>query len=96
MLIDKKYTENDIISFKLSSGEEVIGKYIKEDMTSYVVRHPLMLVASQKGIGLAPYMFTVDPSKEIKLNKGVVAVAVASDKEFASQYVQSTTGIALA
>jgi hypothetical protein len=96
MLIDKKYTENDIISFKLSSGEEVIGKYIKEDMTSYVVRHPLMLVASQKGIGMAPYMFTVDPSKEFTFTKSAVLTHASTDKEVADQYLSQSSGIAIA
>jgi hypothetical protein len=49
-----------------------------------------------KGPGLMPYLFTVDPSKEIKLLKTTVTVAEATDKAFADQFIQSTTGIALA
>jgi hypothetical protein len=96
MLLEKKYTENDIVSFKLSSGEEVIGKYIKDDMTSFVIKHPLMLVASQKGIGMAPYMFTVDPSKEYTFNKAAVLTHASTDKEIADQYLSQSSGIAIA
>jgi hypothetical protein len=42
-----------------------------------------------------PYLFTVHPDKEVKLNKGVVAMAEATDKQFADQFIQSTTGIKL-
>jgi hypothetical protein len=43
-----------------------------------------------------PYLFTVSPEKDIKLLKQTVTVAEATDKVFADQFVQSTTGIALA
>jgi len=43
-----------------------------------------------------PYLFTVNPDKEIKLLKTTVTVAEATDKAFADQFIQSTTGIALA
>jgi len=43
-----------------------------------------------------PYLFTVSPEKDIKLSKTAVAVVAASDKEFADQYMQGTTGIAMA
>jgi hypothetical protein len=42
-----------------------------------------------------PYLFTVHPDKEVKLSKSVVAMAEATDKQFADQFIQSTTGIKL-
>jgi hypothetical protein len=42
-----------------------------------------------------PYLFTVHPDKEVKLNKQVVAMAEGTDKGFADQFIQSTTGIKL-
>jgi hypothetical protein len=43
-----------------------------------------------------PYLFTVHPDKEVKLLKTTVTVAEATDETFAKQFIQSTTGIALA
>jgi hypothetical protein len=43
-----------------------------------------------------PYLFTVSPDKEVKILKTAVTVAEATDKQFADQYIQSTTGIKLA
>jgi hypothetical protein len=48
-----------------------------------------------KGPGLMPYLFTVSPDKEVSLNKGTVVMIEATDKAFADQFIQSTTGIAL-
>jgi hypothetical protein len=56
----------------------------------------MVIAMSPKGPALMPYLFTVDPSKEIRLAKAVVAVAEATDKSFADQFIQQTTGIALA
>jgi hypothetical protein len=49
-----------------------------------------------KGPGLMPYLFTVHPDKEVKISKVTVTVAEATDEQFAKQFVESTTGIALA
>jgi hypothetical protein len=43
-----------------------------------------------------PYLFTVHPDKEIKLAKSTVTVAESTDKTFADQFIETTTGIALA
>jgi hypothetical protein len=47
------------------------------------------------GPGLMPYLFTVHPDKEIKLLKTTVVMAEATDENFAKQFIQSTTGIAM-
>ena len=39
---------------------------------------------------------TVNPDTEIKLQKSTVTVAEATDTQFAKQFIESTTGIALA
>jgi hypothetical protein len=49
-----------------------------------------------KGPGLMPYLFTVNPDTEVKLQKSTVTVAEATDEAFAKQFIESTTGIALA
>jgi hypothetical protein len=48
------------------------------------------------GPGLMPYLFTVNPDKEVKLNKGTVTVAEATDAVFAKQFLEQTSGIKLA
>lgn len=95
MLIDKGVTVGEVVTFKLTSGEELIGKLAEETPTHYKISRPLVLSMTQQGIGMVPYLFTVDPKKDVRLNKSAVTVAEATDKDFADQYVQGTTGIAL-
>ena len=94
MLLEKsKFSEGDIISLKLSNGDEVLGKYIKEDMYTMTVRSPLMLAMTQKGPAMAPIMMTVEPDREYSINKNNIMFQGSTVKEIADQYTYQTTGI---
>jgi hypothetical protein len=96
MLIDKGVSEGEVITLKLTSGEEIVAKLVEDGAAYYKLKNPQVIGMGPKGPGLMPYLFTVDPDKEIKLSKTTVTVAEATDKSFANQFIQSTTGIALA
>jgi len=96
MLIDKGVSEGEVITLKLTSGEEIVAKLVEDGAAYYKLKNPQVIGMGPKGPGLMPYLFTVDPDKEIKLSKTTVTVAEATDKAFADQFIQSTTGIALA
>ena len=96
MLIDKGVSEGEVITLKLTSGEEIVAKLVEDSAAYYKLKNPQVIGMGPKGPGLMPYLFTVDPNKEIKLLKTTVTVAEATDKAFADQFIQSTTGIALA
>ncbi len=96
MIIDKGVSAGEVVTIKLTSGEELVAKLIEETATNYKLSRPLVLSMGPKGIGMVPYLFTVSPDKDIQLNKATVTVIAASDKEFSNQYIQGTTGITLA
>jgi len=96
MLIDKGVTAGEIITIKFTSGEEIIAKLVEDAVTYYKVNRPMVLTAGQQGLGMAPYLFTVDNEKDIRIFKTNVVVAEATQKEFADSYIQGTTGIKLA
>ena len=95
MLIDKGVTEGEVITLKLTSGEEIVAKLVEDGPVYYKLSRPMVIGMGQQGPGLMPYLFTVSPDKEIKLQKSTVTVAEATDKTFADQFIQSTTGIKL-
>jgi len=96
MLIDKGVAVGEVITIKLTSGEELVAKLVEDQIMHYKLAHPMVIAMSPKGPALMPYLFTVDPSKEVKIAKGVVAVAEATDKAVADQFIQQTTCIAMA
>lgn len=93
MFLEKKYDAGDVVSLKLTSGEEVIGRFVKEDMVSIVLEKPSMIAMTPKGPGMAPVMFTVNPEGSLTFNKSTVMITATSHKEIADQYVFQTTGI---
>jgi hypothetical protein len=95
MLIDKGMSPGEVVTLKLTSGEELIARLVEDSATYYRLSKPMVLSMTSKGIGMVPYLFTVDPDKEINLNKATVTVIINSDKQFSDQYMQGTTGIAL-
>ena len=95
MLIDKGVTEGEVITLKLTSGEELVAKLVEDGPVYYKLSRPMVIGMGEKGPGLMPYLFTVHPDKEVKLQKSTVTVAEATDKVFADQFIQSTTGIKL-
>jgi len=96
MLIDKGVTVGEVITLKLTSGEELVAKLTEETSTYYKLSKPQVIGMGPQGPGLMPYLFTVSPDKEVKLLKTTVTVAEPTDEAFAKQFIQSTTGIALA
>lgn len=96
MLIDKGVSAGEVITLKLTSGEELVARLDEETPTHYKLTKPMVIGMGQQGPGLMPYLFTVSPEKTIPLLKTTVTVVVSSDKVFADQYMQSTTGIQLA
>ena len=95
MLIDKGVVEGEVVTLKLTSGEELVAKLVEDGPVYYRLSRPMVIGMGEKGPGLMPYLFTVHPDKEVKLQKSTVTVAEATDKVFADQFIQSTTGIKL-
>ena len=96
MFIDRGVTAGEVITLKLTSGEELVAKLVEEQPMHFKLSRPLVIGMGPQGPAMMPYLFTVHPDKEILLNKSTVTVVAASEKSFADQYIQGTTGIKLA
>lgn len=93
MLLSVPYRPGDVVSIKISTGEEVIGKYEGDEKDGMKISKPLVLAAGPGGnIALAPYMFTADSSAVIFKPQHVICVS-PSMKQAQDQYFQATTGI---
>lgn len=96
MLIDKGVSPGEVVTLKLSSGEELVAKLVEESSAGYKISKPLVLSMSSQGVGMVPYLFTGNPDKDLTLKQNSVTVITTTEKQFADQYIQGTTGIKLA
>lgn len=87
------YKVGDNVSFKLSSGEEIVARLEAEDSKSYTLRKPMVLIANQQGLGLAPFMFSVSPEGKFVLQSQSVSCVAKTEEEISKQYTAQTSGI---
>lgn len=98
MLIDVK-RDGDVVTLKMSSGEELIGTYKEDDNSTYTIDRPVTLSVGPKGgPALTPYLMTVNPAntRNLKINKALVVCVASTDKELADQYSSAMSGIQVA
>jgi len=93
MLIQKGYQEGDIVVFKISTGEEIVAKFIEEKDAGYVVAKPCTVLPSQQGIGLMQSLMCADININVTLNKGLVLMSAPAIDKIQAHYIQTTTGI---
>lgn len=94
MLIqNSKFDAGDTVSLKLITGEEVIGKFVSEDMMEITLAKPLVLAMTQKGPAMMPVMMTVEPDKNYSILKSAIMFKGHTVKDVADQYTYQTTGI---
>ena len=95
MLIETSYKKGDVVTVRLSSGEEIVARMQDETDTVLKLSKPMAAMMSEKGLALIPFILTVDPETDINLNKNQVMFVAKPVKEISDHYLQSTTGITL-
>lgn len=91
-MIKNTKLQNEIVSVKLSSGEEVIAKLMVLHSEYAVLHKPVCLVPAEQGLSFAPFMMTTaDDVFEVSTNL-IVAIA-KTISELEKNYIQTTTGI---
>ena len=93
MLIETPYQVGDTVSFKLTSGEELVARLEEETATTYRLHKPMVLIAQQQGLGLAPFMFGVSPDAKFVLQAPAVSCIAKTESEIAKQYQAQTSSI---
>jgi len=93
MLIKKPVAVGDVISLKLSTGEEIIGRLEAETDAGYDIKKPMAIVMGQQGLALAPFMFSTPNDQVMTFKQSNVMTTGATLEEISKQYVEQTTGI---
>jgi len=95
MLIDVPYKHGDVVSIKLSSGEEMIGRLVEEKSDKVIIEKPRMITMMEQGLGLGPFMFSVGVDQKATISMNSVTCIAKTHVDFSKQYTEGTTGIKL-
>jgi hypothetical protein len=84
---------NQVYTFKLNSGEELIAKVKQAGGDWIILEEPVSIAPTQQGMQMIPSVFTADPKEEFKLNTNSIAIHAATDDSIKMKYLEATTGI---
>lgn len=91
-----KIPDGKVVALKLTTGEEIIGRLVSQNDETVVLKKPMAFLRMQNSVGLMPFMATPEPNADIELPKKFIVVLTMCEKQIASQYVETTSGIKLA
>jgi hypothetical protein len=84
---------NEVYSFKLNSGEELVAKVVNIIDKTVEISEPVSIAPSQKGITMVPSLFTTDMNGVFRLNINSVAIVADTNEQVKVKYIEATTGI---
>lgn len=93
MLQTLNYKKDDIVSFKLVNGDEIIAKIVEEVNGNFVVNKPCTVMPSPQGLGLIQSLFTSDLNKNVTIDKSHIMIHSITVEAVKNHYIQTTTGI---
>lgn len=95
MLLEKPIQAGDVVSLKLINGDEIIARLEADDQHGITISKALAITVGPQGLGMIPWLF-LGAKDTLTIKRDHIFAMVASKKEAADQYLQGTTGIALA
>lgn len=88
-----KISANQVYTFKLTSGEELIAKIVDLDDHWITVSNPVSVAPGPQGMGLVPAMFTAAPESTTRINISNITIYAQTDDTVTSRYIEATTGL---
>lgn len=97
MLINKstKIEAGDVITLRLVTGEEVVGKLVEETALGFVIERALTLASGPDGLGFTNPTITADSKQNFTLQKKHVMLSGMTSEHFTKAYLEATSTIKL-
>tara|TARA_B100000579_G_C22551972_1_gene720217 strand:- start:221 stop:538 length:318 start_codon:yes stop_codon:yes gene_type:complete len=98
MLVISNFKKGDIVTVKLSTGEEIVARFESYNMDELKVVKPTVLTLNpQNGKAmLITWLMSIDAhnSEPVSIKGNQIVATARTIKSLADSYTQSTTGIA--
>ena len=89
-----KLETNNIYTFKLNTGEELIARVVEISPDHMIIEHPILTVISQQGLQMMPGLFSADLGQNVRLNNASWAMIAETRQDVRDSWIQATAGIA--
>ena len=84
---------DQVYTFKLNSGEEMVTKVVGVTDTHYLIDQPVSIAPGQQGMQMIPSAFTMELKKPVRLNISAVTMVFETNEEVINSYKTATTGV---
>jgi hypothetical protein len=85
---------NEIHTFKLITGEELVARVLEINADHMILESPIMTVLSPQGLQMMPALFSANQDKTVRLNNSSWAMIAETRDDVRDSWIQATTGIA--
>ncbi len=82
-----------IVSFKTTSGDEVVGRVMGQTADDISISQPVILAASQQGLAMVPFLMTADPKLDVSFKLSMIVCMADTTDQVADAYTENSTGI---
>jgi len=93
MLQTPKYNADQVVTFKLTNGDEIVAKVLEEKDTAFVISKPCTVIPSPQGMALLQSLYTSDLNNSVSLDRQHVIFHAPTVEQVQNHYIATTTGI---
>jgi len=93
MLINRGLVNGQVVTFKLVTGDEILARLEEDGDTVYRVSKPHVLMPSQQGLAMMPYVMSLNDDQIVEFRKTDVMFAAPTRSELVASFTKATTGI---
>ena len=85
--------KDKIVTIKIVTGKEVVGKVKSSDDSSVVLDRPVVIMMSPQGLALGAFVPTMDHKDGVTINKSQIVVIGPSLDKVATEYTSAVSPI---
>lgn len=85
---------NQIYSFKLTTGEEMVAQVVNQQQDTCEIKHPIIVGLGPQGLQLMPGLFSANLEKNLQINTAAIVIVATPRDDIRNKYIEVTTGIA--
>tara|TARA_Y100001970_G_C14010290_1_gene738036 strand:+ start:235 stop:537 length:303 start_codon:yes stop_codon:yes gene_type:complete len=87
------YKENDIVSLKLVSGEEVLGKFKSGDNGVITIEKPLVMMHGPQGLAFGNFFATARQENGVSITSNQIIADDLTGDKVKDEYIRVTSNV---
>lgn len=101
MLTSKNPAAGDVVSIRLTSTDEIVGRFVEQDATTVVLSKVIavqihMVAPGQAGLAFAPFMSSTDDAGNTSIYRSAMLTPpMKTRSDVAAKYTEATSSIAI-